>query len=190
MILTDREIKIYLQRHLITIDPVPDEDIAYQSTAVDLTLDQTISIFKSIPSTPGVRQITEVDPHDPNFNSDAVIKALTDSKEIDQTDGYPLNPDILILGWTKEYIDLKESRIAARVEGKSSLARLGLSIHLTAQSIHAGFQGRIRLEIINHGHYPIILRRDMRICQLIFEQTFGTPDKDYKGQFFGQLPGP
>jgi deoxycytidine triphosphate deaminase len=76
VILTDREIKIYLQRRLITIDPAPDEDIAYQSTAVDLTLDPTISIFKSIQSTPGVRQITEVDPHDPNFNSDAVIKAL------------------------------------------------------------------------------------------------------------------
>lgn len=188
MILTDREIKIYVRRRLITVDPEPNEDTAYQSTAVDLRLDPTISIFKRLPSTAGVRQLTEIDPGDPNFKTDDVIKALTDNAEIDPDKGYPLQPETLILGWTKEYIDLKQSRLAARVEGRSSLARLGLSIHLTAPTIHAGFQGTIRLEIINHGHYPIILRRDMPICQLIFEQTFGTPEKDYEGQFSGQRP--
>lgn len=188
MILTDREIKIYIQRRLIIIDPEPDEVTAYQSTAVDLRLDPTISIFRKLPPTAGVRQLTEIDPSDPNSNADEIIKALTDSKEIDPTGGYPLEPETLILGWTKEYIDLKQSRLAARVEGKSSLARYGLSVHLTAPTIHAGFQGTIRLEIINHGHHPIILRRDMQICQLIFEQTFGTPEKDYEGQFAGQRP--
>jgi dCTP deaminase len=188
VILTDREIKIYVRRQLITIDPEPDEDISYQSTAVDLRLDPTISIFRKLPSTAGVRQLTEIDPGDPDFNADVVIKALTDNEEIDPVRGYPLERDTLVLGWTKEYIDLKQSRLAARVEGKSSLARLGLSIHLTAPTIHAGFQGTIRLEIVNHGHHPIILRRDMRICQLIFEQTFGTPEKDYQGQFSGQRP--
>jgi dCTP deaminase len=113
---------------------------------------------------------------------------LTKTENIDTTNGYPLEPGILILGWTKEFLDLKESRLAARVEGKSSLARFGLSIHLTAPTIHAGFPGRIRLEIVNHGHHPIVLRQDMRVCQLIFEQTFGTPGKDYEGQFVGQLP--
>jgi dCTP deaminase len=173
---------------LITIDPEPDEDIAYQSTAVDLRLDPIISIFRKLPPTAGVRQITQIDPGDPQFNTDTVIRALTDNQEIDAVAGYPLHPEVLILGWTKEYVDLKQSRLAARVEGKSSLARLGLSIHLTAPTIHAGFQGTIRLEIINHGHHPIILRKDMRICQLIFEQTFGTPEKDYEGQFAGQRP--
>ena len=187
MILTDREIKIYIQRKLITIDPEP-EDIAYQSTAVDLRLDPTISVFTKPPTVGGVQQITRIDPAHPDFKTDPAIQALTTNEDIDPTNGYPLEPGILILGWTKEFLDLKQARLAARVEGKSSLARLGLSIHLTAPTIHAGFPGRIRLEIVNHGHHPIILRRDMRICQLIFEQTFGTPGKDYDGQFVGQLP--
>ena len=189
MILTDREIKIYIQRNLITIDPEPDEDTAYHSTAVDLRLDPTISIFNpTLPPPAGVRRLTEIDPGDPNFDPDAVIAALTNNEVIDPNKGYALQKDVLILGWTKEYVDLKQSRLAARVEGRSSLARMGLSIHLTAPTIHAGFPGRIRLEIVNHGHYPIILRGDMRICQLIFEQTFGTPEKDYQGRFSGQVP--
>lgn len=187
MILTDREIKIYIQRELITVDPEP-EDIAYQSTAVDLRLDPTISVFTKPTIVGGVQQITRIDPAHQDFKTEAAIQALTKNENIDPTNGYPLEPGILILGWTKEFLDLKQSRLAARVEGKSSLARLGLSIHLTAPTIHAGFPGRIRLEIVNHGHHPIILRRDMRICQLIFEQTFGTPGKDYEGQFVGQLP--
>jgi dCTP deaminase len=87
---------------------------------------------------------------------------------------------------TREYVNLKEARLGARVEGKSSLARIGLSIHVTAPTIHAGFEGRIRLEIMNHGILPIRLKPEMRICQLILEQTVGTPDKGYQGQFRGQ----
>ena len=189
MILTDREIKIYIRRKLIIVDPEP-EDLAYQSTAVDLRLDPTISVFTKPTTVSGIQQLTRVDPADPGFKADEVIRALTKNEDIDPSNGYPIDPGILILGWTKEYVDIRQSRLAARVEGKSSLARLGLSIHLTAPTIHAGFQGRIRLEIINHGHHPIILRSDMRICQLIFEQTLGTPDKDYEGQFVGQLPEP
>jgi dCTP deaminase len=187
VILTDREIKIYIRRKLITVDPEP-EDIAYQSTAVDLRLDPIVSVFTKPTTVGGVQQFTLVDPAHPDFKADDAIRMLTKNEDIDPNKGYPLEPGILILGWSKEFIDLRQSRLAARVEGKSSLARFGLSIHLTAPTIHAGFQGRIRLEIVNHGHHPIILRPDMRICQLIFEQTLGTPDKDYEGQFVGQLP--
>jgi len=59
---------------------------------------------------------------------------------------------------------------------------------MTAPTIHAGFEGRIRLEIVNHGHLPILLKSNMRICQLVFEQTLGTPAKAYIGQFQGQKP--
>jgi dCTP deaminase len=92
-----------------------------------------------------------------------------------------------VLAWTKEYVNLVSyNRVAARVEGKSSLARFGLAIHVTAPTIHAGFDGHIRLEMVNHGKLPIRLRTGMRICQLIFEQTLGTPEKGYQGQFSGQ----
>ncbi|HEX9587843.1 MAG TPA: hypothetical protein VGA15_08865 [Bradyrhizobium sp.] len=79
-----------------------------------------------------------------------------------------------------------DARLAARVEGKSSLARLGIAVHLTAPTIHAGFKGRVRLEIVNHGPLPIVLKSGMRICQFIFEMTHGTPEAGYKGQFLGQ----
>jgi dCTP deaminase len=181
VILTDREIKIYIQRGWITIDPPPAE-LAYQSSSVDLTLDPVISEFNE--ERKGIERI--VDPTNPGFRSDDVLRELTTNRTIDAKDGYLLPRHAMILGWTREYVDLKESRLAARVEGKSSLARLGLSVHITAPTIHAGFDGRIRLEIVNHGFVPIRLRPDMRICQLIFEPTMGTPDKGYHGQFSGQ----
>jgi dCTP deaminase len=191
VILTDREIRIHIERDWITVDPKP-ADTAYQSTAVDLTLDPVISLFKTPPPpTPGVDQITVIDPTNPAFKSDEAIRVLTELHTINPTVGYELKPHLLILAWTKEYIDLRQTQIAARVEGRSSLARLGISVHMTAPTIHAGFEGRIRLEIVNHGHYPVRLKPGMRICQLIFEQILGTPDKFYReaGQFAGQLPG-
>jgi dCTP deaminase len=81
-----------------------------------------------------------------------------------------------------------QEKYAARVEGKSSLSRIGLAIHITAPTIHAGYDGHIRLELVNNGPLPIRLRVGMPICQLIFEQTLGTPDKGYHGQFAGQKP--
>jgi dCTP deaminase len=61
-----------------------------------------------------------------------------------------------------------------------------MGVHLTAPTIHCGFKGSVQLEICNSGPNEIILDAGMRICQLIFEQTMGTPDKGYKGTFFGQ----
>jgi dCTP deaminase len=104
-------------------------------------------------------------------------------------DGFDLAPQRMVLGWTAETVDLKlAARVAARVEGKSSLARFGLAIHVTAPTIHAGFAGRIQLEIVNHGPLPIRLRAGMRICQLIVEQTSGIAERGYAGQFQGQAP--
>jgi dCTP deaminase len=128
-----------------------------------------------------------IDPALDGFNHDAVMEQITERRTIDSQAGHILAPGTLILGWSAEYIDFRnDPKLAARVEGKSSLGRLGLGIHVTAPTIHAGFDGRIRLEIINHGQMPILLRAGMRICQVIFEQTFGTPDKGYSGKFSGQ----
>lgn len=182
MILTDREIKLALEKRQIIIDPLPDAK-AFSSTAVDLTLDPNLTEFKQ--ETGGIEVI--VDPSHREFKSEIVLGQISDKRTIDPKDGYLLKPNRLVLAWTKEYVNLVSyNRIAARVEGKSSLARLGLGVHVTAPTIHAGFDGHIRLEMINHGSLPIRLRAGMRICQLIFEQTLGTPDKGYQGQFSGQ----
>jgi dCTP deaminase len=77
-------------------------------------------------------------------------------------------------------------RVAGRVEGKSGLARVGLGVHVTAPTIHAGFSGTIQLELVNHGPMAIKLKPGLAICQLVLEQTLGMPDNAYEGQFLGQ----
>jgi dCTP deaminase len=182
VILTDREIAIALSRKQIIIDPLP-QAVAYSSTSVDLTLDPVLTLFDV-----GKKFVKKViDPTDPDYDTDEALAEITKTQEIDAAKGYDLPPHCLVLGYTSEYVDLPyDSRLAARVEGKSSLARLGLGVHVTAPTIHAGFDGQIRLEIVNHGHLPITLKPGMRICQLIFEQTFGTAERSYRSQFAGQ----
>jgi dCTP deaminase len=182
LILTDREISISLDRQLITIEPQPEE-LAFTSSAVDLTLDPLIWIVRD--PAPAAENI--VDPRDPRFNAEQVMRELSTEERISARTGFLLSPRKLALAWTREYIELKtETRLAARVEGKSSLARLGLVVHMTAPTIHAGFEGRIRLEMMNHGAVPIRLWPGMRICQLVFETTLGTAERGYKGQFARQ----
>lgn len=182
MILTDREIQAALQCQHIKIVPAPNVE-AYSSTSVDLTLAKFIRIWKGDPLK-GVEHV--FCPGAVGFNFNEVLRQHSDSKELD-AEGYILKPQEFVLGWTEETIELPtSSRIAARVEGKSSLARLGIGIHITAPTIHAGFPGPIQLEICNHGIMKVRLVPGMRVCQLIFEQTLGTPDKGYAGQFFKQ----
>jgi dCTP deaminase len=180
VILTDREIKLALETRTLVIRPGPVEE-AFASTSVDLTLDPTISEFKH-------RETDRYfDPGKPGYAIDRILAEETERVVITDLQRYELPPGKLILAWTAEYIDLRPSpRLAARVEGKSSLGRLGLGVHITAPTIHAGFNGRIRLEMMNHGPLPIRLRAGMRVCQLIFEQTLGTPETGYRGRFAGQ----
>jgi dCTP deaminase len=181
MILTDREIKASLASGLIIIEPHPGED-AYESTSVDLTLDPTLRIFRE--TAPGLS--VAIDPGLPGYKARDLIAGVTEPFPLNGK-GFDLEPKKLVLGWTKERIELPlHGRVAARVEGKSGLARVGLAIHCTAPTIHAGFVGTIQLEIVNHGPMPIRLRPNIPICQLIFEQTLGTADAGYKGQFAGQ----
>jgi dCTP deaminase len=181
MIFTDREIQIALDRELLTIDPRPSEE-AYSSTTVDLTLDENLSEY--LDPTAGIESV--VDPTQDGYDHEEALSRLTRLVRIGN-EGYLLRPNKLVLAWTAEYVALPiHARVAARVEGKSSLARLGIGVHITAPIIHAGFKGQIRLEMVNQGSVPIRLKTGMRICQLCFEQTLGTPVKGYKGRFSGQ----
>lgn len=182
MILTDREIQIALENGSILVDPSPTDD-QYSSTSLDLTLDSRLTTFKR--PRPGVSMC--IDPALTGYNHEDVLADLGETFEIHADNGYEFQPQEMLLAWTMEYVELPfNSRVAARVEGKSSLARLGIGIHLTAPTIHAGFKGQIRLEMVNHNVLPVKLRRGMKVCQLIFEQTVGTPVQGYKGRFAGQ----
>jgi dCTP deaminase len=109
------------------------------------------------------------------------------------------SPQTFLLGWTIEKIQLPHrSRFAARVEGKSGLARLGIGVHVTAPTIHAGFGFKkdgagypgspLRLEMWNVGPLDVKIVEGMAICQLIFEVVDGTPEQGYEGKFSIQGP--
>lgn len=181
MILTDRDIREALSRGLIRIEPPPPVDV-YAPNGVDLRLDSRLTLYRE----PAEGEDPVIDPAGPGYSFREAIARMTDDIEIG-ADGFVLDPGRLVLGWTCEKVDLDPvARLAARVEGKSSLARIGLIVHLTAPTIHAGSTGRIQLEIINLGPRPIRLRTGMKVCQLILEQTLGVPEVGYRGQFAGQ----
>jgi dCTP deaminase len=194
MILSDRENKLALRRDHLGITPTP-ADGAFSSTAVDLTLHEEISSWtpqQSPRSGPVV-----VYPARPEFDIRQVMREHATTLTM-PAEGFILKPGAFVLGWTQELIRLPHtSRLAARVEGRSSLARLGVGVHVTAPTIHAGFGytddpgypgTRIRLEIWNCGPLHVCLQPGMKICQLILEEVHGTPDKGYQGTFAIQAP--
>ncbi|WP_188850636.1 dCTP deaminase [Aureimonas glaciei] len=176
MILTDREIEIALTKRQIIIEPMPNLKTALSSTTLDLTLSDIFVEWKPIGG-------STLRPGSAEYSYKNLLPLQTKLKQ----QSYTLNPNSFVLAWTSEEVELpEESRIAARVEGKSSLARLGVGIHVTAPTIHCGFSGNIQLEMFNFGPHCIELDAGMRVCQLIFEQTYGTPIKGYSGIFAGQ----
>jgi dCTP deaminase len=136
MILSDREIQAAIARKAIFIKPCPLSDSPrWSSTALDLTLDSEIRPWEEIES---VGEDNTIDPTKEGFDSNALAVKYTES--LNCNSGYILKPKKFILGWTVEKIKSPHtSKIAARVEGKSSLARIGLGVHVTAPTIHAGF---------------------------------------------------
>jgi len=195
MIPSDREIKLALRRDHLRITPVPS-DKAIASTAVDLTLHEQISVW--LPHQQQTDAPVVVYPARATFD---VVPLLREhgTTLILLAEGFILKPGAFVLGWTEERIRLPHtSRLAGRVEGRSSLARLGVGVHVTAPTIHAGFGSTdddpqypgspIRLEIWNCGPLHVCLEKGMKICQLILEEVHGTPEKGYQGVFATQTP--
>jgi dCTP deaminase len=194
MILSDREIKLALRRDHLRITPLPS-DQAISSTSVDLTLHEELSFWASRPERTSAAVM--VYPARAEFDVARLLQAHGTTLVM-PAEGFFLEPGAFVLGWTAEQIRLPHaSRLAARVEGRSSLARLGVGVHVTAPTIHAGFGDtddpqhpgtRIRLEIWNCGPLHVCLQKGMKVCQLIFEEVHGTPDKGYEGVFATQGP--
>ena len=90
-----------------------------------------------------------------------------------------------VLEITQERVHLKPgSRLAGRVEGRSSLARIGLTVHLTAPTIHTAFNGQITLEMINYSPFTLkLIPASTRICQLIFERLESPPSREIQTAF-------
>jgi dCTP deaminase len=189
VILSDSEIRKAIKERKIIVEPTPDEE-QIQTSALDLRLGQEIRIFKSTqeleesePS--GVLRPVIID----SFKIDILeyIDKYTKLVQLNADGSFTLVPHQFILGITHEFISLpREAKIAARVEGRSTLARLGLQIHMTAPTIHSGFNGRIALEIYNYGPHPIALHPlKLRICQLVFERLGTKLKGQLKTVFLG-----
>lgn len=194
MILSDREIRAALARGALRITPEPNAE-AWSSTAVDLRLAKELVLWKR-PDESGVEAV--ICPSSPEYDFDAVRNAYSDRIQI-PADGYTFRSGTFLLGWTIEKIQLPHrARLAARVEGKSSLARLGIGVHVTAPTIHAGFGYKkddqdypgspLQLEMWNIGPLDVKLVDGMPICQLILELVDGTPEKGYEGRYSIQGP--
>jgi dCTP deaminase len=188
MILSDRGIKTALQEGHIEIDPLPEED-QYTTSAVDLTLgDQFQAWNDEILGVQGTRHELNLEEHKYQLTSRAYVRVL----ELERDGSFIFPPFRVlpshVLAKTRERVHLKPSaKLAARVEGRSSLARLGVIVHLTAPTIHAGFNGTITLEMINHGPFYLKMTpAKTRICQLIFERLETEPEGQINTQFQGQ----
>lgn len=101
---------------------------------------------------------------------------------VDNSDGYVLHPGEFILGVTEETITLPNNMVA-KIEGKSSLGRLGLMVHVTAGFIDPGFRGPITLEMKNLLQVPIVLRPGKKICQLAFAWLDKPAQQPYAGRY-------
>ncbi len=112
----------------------------------------------------------------------SAVERLSSTYDISREHPFVLGPDALVIATTLERISLSD-RLAARVEGKSSLARLGISVHLTAPKVDPGFSNYITLEIKNSGPHRVALSPMMTIATLILEELRSPATVLYTGQF-------
>lgn len=178
MVLSDIDIRAEIwARRLIFDPPIENLDERVDSSAVDLLLHEELILLPEQP----VRGVTIV-PSDEEVEVMHLLRMHGAPRNLANEGPYRLEPHRLVIGKTLEHVDLP-SHLAARIEGKSSLARFGLSVHITAPTVLAGFKGRLYLEMYNSGPFHIELSHGMKIAQLVLEQVSLPPLREHRGQF-------
>ena len=168
MILSDRTIREELEAGRIEIDPLGEGCI--QPSSVDLHVDRYFRVFRN--HTMGFIDVKQD------------LEELTELVEIGEDDVFILHPGEFVLGSTLERVALPDD-IVARLEGKSSLGRLGLLIHSTAGFVDAGWDGHLTLELSNVANLPITLYPGMKIGQISFLQMTTAADHPYGSSGLG-----
>ncbi len=170
MILCDHEIDAAIESGEIRIEPKPlKSQIA--STAIDLRVGDDFRRWKRALWTPGLSPVIDLE-------TIRIADLLELTEPIEPVGAcVDIRPNDFVLVRTLEWVHLPiASRLAGRVEGRSTPARFGLSVHVTAPTIHGGFNGKITLEILNHGPFVIRVRPSTTcICQLILERVSAVP---------------
>jgi dCTP deaminase len=161
-VLSDRSIKKALAAGRLGIEPLDEQ--AIQPASVDLRLDSVFRVFKTS-SRPYVDVAQDVDD-------------LTELVEISAEEPFVIHPGSFCLGSTLETVTIPND-IVARVDGKSSLGRLGLLVHATAGYVDPGWTGKLTLELSNQSQMPIALYYGMRIAQISFIELTTPVDRPY-----------
>ncbi|MGB5451584.1 MAG: dCTP deaminase [Sedimenticolaceae bacterium] len=171
MRLCDSDIIAALDQGRIRIEPRPDDRVI-SGVSIDLRLGHRFRVFSShtIPyiDLSGSRELVD----------QAVEKVMSDEIFIDDHGNFVLHPGELALGITLESISLPDD-LVGWLDGRSSLARLGLMVHVTAHRIDPGWSGNIVLEFFNSGKLPLALRPGMAIGAMSFETLSGPAQRPY-----------
>jgi dCTP deaminase len=162
VLLSDRDIRTQLDAGRVTLEPYDVEMI--QPASIDVRLDKYFRLFDN-------HRYPVIDPAQDQPD-------LTRLVDVGPDDPLVLHPGEFVLGATYERVTLPDD-IAARLEGKSSLGRLGLLTHSTAGFIDPGFTGHVTLELSNTATMPIMLWPGMKIGQLCFFQLSSAAERPY-----------
>ncbi len=168
MLLSDRDLKAALASGRMGLTPY--DEAMVQPSSIDIRLDRYFRVFQN-------HRYTHIDP--------AVAQEdLTVMVEPDGDEPFILHPGEFVLGSTLEVITLAND-LAGRLEGKSSLGRLGLLTHSTAGFIDPGFSGHVTLELSNVANLPIKLHPGMKIGQICVLQLSSPAEHPYGSSVYG-----
>ncbi|MBI4234317.1 MAG: dCTP deaminase [Chloroflexi bacterium] len=168
MVLSDRSIKEALASGRLVVRPLDPECI--QPASIDVHLDRRVLVFRN-------SRRPYIDVRQP-------AEDLTEPVEIEEGVPFILHPGEFVLGSTLEHIEIPDD-LVARLEGKSSLGRLGLLIHSTAGYVDPGWKGHLTLELSNVARLPITLYVGMRIGQISFLRLTAPAERLYGSQSLG-----
>ena len=161
-VLSDRDIRAAIDAGRIVVRPYDPADL--QPSSIDLHLDRSFRVFRN--NRYPFIDVREVQPD------------LTEMLRIENDEPFILHPGEFVLGQTLEWVELPDD-LVARLEGKSSLGRLGLLIHSTAGYVDPGWKGTLTLELSNVANLPIALYFGMKIGQISFFEMSSSVDRPY-----------
>ena len=161
MILSDRDIRRALEDGRIKIDPMPDLATQLGSVSIDFRLGRTFMVFEH-------SRHSFIDPRQPQSIGEAMRTI-----EVEGEDPFIMQPGDFALASTIESLELPDD-LLGRLEGRSSIARLGITVHSTAAVFEPGWVGTATMELSNLGRMAVALYPGMRVCSFSF-QTVSTP---------------
>ena len=162
VVLSDRTIRAELEAGRIVIDPL--DPTLVQPSSVDIRVDRRFRVFHNA-------RYPFIDVRQP-------MEDLTELVVVEGDEPFILHPGEFVLGQTLERVTLPDD-LVARLEGKSSLGRLGLLIHSTAGFVDSGFSGNLTLELSNVANLPITIYHGMPIGQVSFMRMDGPVENPY-----------